>query len=144
MNISEDKRFEILMQIAYSALIEEMHVRSERILRYHYAPRKVFKPFIHPSMYGVGIVLPAQEWMRKMDFRIWGNRDEKLELEYKQDCKRMEDLIPIAEMLETWFETQKKAKLAVMYGSGKPIKKSPPAPVEEFLGRSTKKPHKKR
>lgn len=122
----DDRRFRILMEIAYSAIIEEIHKTTERVLRYHYGQRKIHVATVHPSLFAKSLLMPGQEFLRKTDFKIWGKREEKMEYEYRRDVKRLTDLLPIVNMLERWFE----------------LKKNPP-PDDEFLGTITKKPNKK-
>lgn len=118
----DDRRFKILMEIAYAALIEDIHKRTERMLRFHYASRKLQKPFIPPEIHARDILMPSQEFYRRLGTRTWGERSKLLEQEYEADRKRMADLAPLATLLEAWFEETKEQKS-----------------VDEFLGKNLKK-----
>lgn len=120
----DDRRFRILMQIAYDALIEDIHQRTERMLRFHYGQRKLQQPFIPPEIHARDILLPSQGFYRRLGNRTWGGRTKLLEQEYNADKKAMADLVPLASFLEAWFEETKEADMQES--------------VDEFLGRNTK------
>jgi hypothetical protein len=107
-NIDLDARkSRLLMELAYASIIEDIHQRTERILRYHYGVKNIKKPFVPPLIWGLPILLPQSKFRRGLGHEVWGKRAEHIEKEYKQDVARLADLIPIAEELERWFAAEK-------------------------------------
>lgn len=122
------RKSKLLMELAYDSIIEDMHERIERVVRYHYGIKDIKKPFLHPTLWGLPISMPKQNFWRKARSDVWGKRGELLEKEYKMDVERLAELVPIVEELERWFAAEKE--------------KTIDANVNAFLG-SIKKPKRR-
>lgn len=129
-NIDLDARkSKLLMELAYASIIEDIHERTERIIRYHFGVKDIKKPFVPPIIWGQPIMLPKSKFRRRLGNDVWGSRAEHVEKEYKQDVARLADLIPIVEELERWFAAEKE--------------KSINENVNAFLGASKKVPKRR-
>lgn len=121
----DTRQSSLLMQLAYAAIIEEIHERTERVMRYHYGVKDIKKPFVPPTVWGQPILLPKQRFYR-LSQAVWGQRTELIEKEYRQDIARLAELIAIVEELERWFAERKEKAMNesvnAFLGSVKPKK----------------------